>query len=129
MKTRLIWKKCDIMGNKNTFWLECTDEEVDSQIIPLVLEKKLTPRKNVETSVFLEMIKANRGFDNFHEDLHDESLCNFFLVSCDLKFIESFQWTMPYSGQWNASNPFRRIEVCELESIEQLLEIKPKIAK
>ena len=41
MKTRLIWKKCRLLEDKDAFWIECTDEEVASQIIPLIDDNKI----------------------------------------------------------------------------------------
>lgn len=120
MKTRLIWKKCSILEDKDAFWIECTDEEVASEIIPLIHENKIKPVFHDNSINFHELIKRNRGSNTSNKNPMDEKLCNFFLVTSDLELILSERWLFPYSGQWNAYNPFSLIDIIDLQSLDEL---------
>ena len=120
MKTRLIWKKCNILEKKDAFWIECTDKEVASEIIPLIDENKIKPVFYNNSINFHEIIKYNRGSNRLNNNPMDEKLCNFFLVTGDLELIMSERWLFPYSGQWNAYNPFSLIDTIDLKSLVDL---------
>ncbi len=95
MKTKLIWRNCDLNKNKDSFWVECTEEDVTNNILPFVQND----RENL-----LKEIDDNKGASKMVEN--ESAFKNFFLISFDSKIIKSFQWQMPYSGLWNAGNPF-----------------------
>ncbi len=118
MKTRLIWHDCKLNDHKNSFWVECTDEEVSRCILPYVIDKK--------DELVLE-ININRGFSKINKNLNEQIFCNFFLISTDYKCIKSYGWVMPYSGMWNAGNPFREINVVDFHSLEELQGIFEKL--
>lgn len=82
MKTRLIW-------------VECTDQEVKDNILPLKSDAD-----------FIKEVEFNRGPSKINKNLNDAIYCNFFLVSVHLKDILSFNWVYPYAGMWNFENPF-----------------------
>jgi hypothetical protein len=65
-------------------------------------------------------IERNRGYSRINKNLNEQVFCNFFLISADLKFIKSYGWVMPYSGMWNAGNPFREIGVIDFNCLEEL---------
>lgn len=111
MKTRLIWHDCKLNDNKNSFWVECTDEEVNRCIMPHVIDNKDELKIEIE---------RNRGYSRINKNLNEQVFCNFFLISADLKFIKSYGWVMPYSGMWNAGNPFREIGVIDFNCLEEL---------
>ena len=116
MKLRLIWKKSWNNNDKDSFWIECTDKEVIDNIFPLKSD-----------SDFLEKIKKNKGHSKINTTESDKIFCNFFLISTDLKDIQSFNWAYPYSGLWNASNPFEEIEVIDFNNLNELQTIFYKI--
>lgn len=119
MITKLIWPKCRLTDDKNSFWVGCTDDEVIKQIIP-----HLTGNKELQ----IDTLKHNRGPNNMEEMQDEVMFNNFFLISADGINIISYAWQMPYSGLWNASNPFRMIDkevisnINDLEKLEERLE-------
>lgn len=118
MKTRLIWHNCKLNDNKNSFWVECTDDEVAKDILPFVSEKK---------DELLQEIEQNRGYSLINRNENERIFCNFFLISTDCNFIKSYIWQMPYAGMWGAYNPFREIEVIDFNALEELEEIYEKL--
>jgi hypothetical protein len=118
MKTRLIWRNCSLNDFITSFWVECTDEEVTQCILSLVKEKK---------EEFVEEIKNKRGYSLINKNLNEQVFCNFFLISVDCKFIKSYEWQMPYSGMWNAGNPFREFEVIDFNNLKELKVIQENI--
>ena len=116
MKVRIICKECFINEGKDLFWVECTDIEVDEKILPLKSDEE-----------FIQKIKMNRGYSKINPNENEKIYCNFFLISADLHFIESYNWVYPYSGMWNAGNPFIEIEPIEIYSLEELNKTKAKV--
>ena len=114
MKTSLIWHDCLLNDGKDSFWVECTDEEVTHCILPFV---------NGEKDEHLEEIERNRGHSLINKNLNEQIFCNYFLISTDCTQIKSFDWVMPYGGMWNAGNPFREIDVVDFHSLDELQRI------
>lgn len=114
MRTRLIWKDCNINNNISSFWVECKDEEVITKILPSL---------NVYDNHFFVNIRNNRGPNTLSEDKSDTVFCNFFLISIDYQHIKNFGWVMPYSGMWNAGNPFEEFTVIDFNELNQLQNI------
>jgi len=112
MKSRLIWRKSWNNNDKDSFWIECTDQEVNDNILSLKSD-----------SDFLEEIKRNKGYSRINKNENENIFCNFFLISTDLKEIQSFNWVYPYAGMWNACNPFEAIDVIDLNSLDELQNI------
>lgn len=109
MIARLIWRESWMNHDKDSFWVECTDQEVIDNILPLKSDAD-----------FLKEIEFNRGPSKINENLNESIYTNFFLVSVDLKEILSFNWVYPYAGMWNAANPFEQIELVHFDKLEQL---------
>ncbi|MDX9694652.1 MAG: hypothetical protein RBT49_02575 [Bacteroidales bacterium] len=118
MKTRLVWKESWINENKDSFWIECTDQEVIDNILPLKCD-----------SNFLKEIEQNKGSSKINKNKNDIKYCNFFLISVDLKDIQSYKWHYPFSGMWNAINPFEEIDEFDFSNLEQLSEFNIKSLK
>lgn len=114
MKTRLIWRKCSVCGDKDSLWIECTDEEVAVKIIPNITG---------DISDFLKTVSQNRGKNILNENPLDVIYTNFFMVSFDSSHIMSYQWLMPYSGQWNAYCPFIQFEPIVFDSLAEIKDI------
>lgn len=112
MKTRLIWRKSWINNYKDSFWIECTDQEVISNILPLKSDYD-----------FLERIKENKEPSKLNKNENEKIFCNYFLISTDLKDILSYNWFYPYGGMWNANNPFEEIEVIDFDNLKELQNI------
>ena len=109
MITRLIWRESWINKEKDSFWVECTDQEVVDYILPLKSDAD-----------FMKEIEFNRGSSEINKNLNERIYTNFFLVSVDLTEILSFNWVYPYAGMWDAANPFEEIELVTFEKLEQL---------
>lgn len=109
MKTRLIWRESWMNNKKDSFWVECTDQEVVDNMLPLKSDAD-----------FMKEINFNREPSKINKNLNEAIYTNFFLVSVDLKNILSFNWVYPYAGMWNAANPFEEIEVADFDRLEQL---------
>ncbi len=108
------------MDDKNSFWVGCTDDEVIKQIIP-----HLAGNDEMQK----ESIKNNRGPAKI-EEMQDEVIyTNFFLISADGININSYSWYMPYSGLWNAGNPFRMIEKEIITDLNDLKQLEEKLQK
>jgi hypothetical protein len=120
MKTRLICPKCILNDHKDSFWVECTDEEVIQCILPFVADKK---------DELIEQVNIYRGHSKINENQNEHIYCNFFLISTDLKEIKSYDWVMPYGGMWNGGNPFRSIEVVDFYSLEELKVMWKKVKR
>lgn len=120
MIVKLLWPKCRLMDYKNAFWVACTDDEVISQIIPQL-------DGNIERQI--EAIKFNRGANNNKEYADELKYNNFFLISADSANIISYGWYMPYSGLWNASNPFLMIEKMIIPNLNYLKILEERLEK
>ena len=121
MTTKIIWPKCRMMNDKNAFWVGCTDEEVDKKILPLLNEIK----ENEE----IEKISYNKGPSTFKEDQDEIMFTNYFLISADGKDILSYPWSLPYAGQWNASNPFRISAKTNITNLDELKLLEESLDK
>lgn len=121
MITKIIWPKCRMMNDKNAFWVGCTDEEVNKKIIPLL--------NDINESKELEKISFNRGPCTFREDQDEIMFTNYFLISADGKEILSYPWSLPYAGQWNASNPFRMITKTNITNLDELKLLEESLDK
>ena len=93
---RLYWPNCSRYGTSpmDYFWVECTFDEAESQIFPLLTED--VKRKSIQN--------GKRKFCIYGTKMPE--YC--FLISADRSRILSFPPYYPYSGQWNAYNPFRK---------------------
>jgi hypothetical protein len=111
MKTRLIWKDCNINGNKDSFFIECTDEDVVTKILPLV---------TVENFELIQTIPKLRKRSLINEEESEKDLCNYFLISRDCENIKCVPSFLPYSSQWNAYNPFIAFEPVEFDDLNVL---------
>lgn len=109
------------MDYKNAFWGGCTDDEVTEQILPI-----LDSRKAEEE---IRKIPLTKGQSKIEDDKNDEFISNYFLISVDGEEILSFNWVLPYSGQWNASNPFRRIDKQIIPNLNDLKILEVKLEK
>jgi hypothetical protein len=116
MKTRLVWKDCHFFNYKNAFWIECTDEELISNILPVFNDPELKHHT-----------KVSRGCNPMEEFTSDTAYKNFFIVSFDLSQIRSERWSMPYSGLWNAGNPFSMIDVIDFDNLDDLKDINKRV--
>lgn len=109
MKTRLIWKNCPQNDNKDSYWVECTDSDVQDKILPHIKD---------DIDHIKEEINKNRGVSLIHKE--EVNILNFFLISCDLAHIKSYSWLMPHSSLWNAYCPFKEFDEIALDSLEDL---------
>jgi hypothetical protein len=116
MITRLVWRESWINNEKDSFWVECTDQEVIDNILPLKSDAD-----------FLKEIEFNREPSEINKNLNERIYKNFFLISVDLKDVLSFNWVYPYEGMWNVSNLFEEIELVNFDNLNQLKELFDEI--
>ena len=116
MLTRLVWRESWINNEKDSFWVECTDQEVIDNILPLKSDAD-----------FLKEIEFNREPSEINKNLNERIYKNFFLISVDLKDVLSFNWVYPYEGMWNVSNLFEEIELVNFDNLNQLKELFDEI--
>lgn len=121
MKIKLYWPNCKYINKQwtdcgmDSYWVECTYEEAEKWVFPyLSLEQLAESKRNWEPK---DKDLKDIGFET-------DKLC--FLISKDLRSIESFCWYYPYSGQWNAYCPFeeiKEVEINELKDVFRLTDI------
>ena len=116
MITRLVWRESWINNEKDSFWVECTDQEVIDNILPLKSDAD-----------FLKEIEFNREPSEINKNLNERIYKNFFLISVDLKDVLSFNWVYPYEGMWNVSNLFEEIDLVNFDNLNQLKELFDEI--
>ena len=116
MITRLVWRESWINNEKDSFWVECTDQEVIDNILPLKSDAD-----------FLKEIEFNREPSEINKNLNERIYKNFFLISVDLKDVLTFNWVYPYEGMWNVSNLFEEIELVNFDNLNQLKELFDEI--
>lgn len=116
MITRRVWRESWINNEKDSFWVECTDQEVIDNILPLKSDAD-----------FLKEIEFNREPSEINKNLNERIYKNFFLISVDLKDVLSFNWVYPYEGMWNVSNLFEEIELVNFDNLNQLKELFDEI--
>lgn len=116
MITRLVWRESWINNEKDSFWVECTDQEVIDNILPLKSDAD-----------FLKEIEFNREPSEINKNLNERIYKNFFLISVDLKDVLSFNWVYPYEGMWNVTNLFEEIELVNFDNLNQLKELFDEI--
>ena len=116
MITRLVWRESWINNEKDSFWVECTDQEVIDNILPLKSDAD-----------FLKEIEFNREPSEINKNLKERIYKNFFLISVDLKDVLSFNWVYPYEGMWNVTNLFEEIELVNFDNLNQLKELFDEI--
>ena len=107
MKTQHICDNCPVMSGYS-FFIECSDEEVENIIVPLIGEYNR---------------KSNKGKSHFYgEDEYD----NYFLVSVDGKKIIPTRIGYIYSSLWNAYSPFlflpEKITFNDLSELEEIFD-------
>ena len=115
MIIKYFWPKCSLINKKwtrqeiDSFWVECTLNEAEREIFPYLTKE--------------EIEESKKNWRPSREDFKQaDHYC--FLVSKDLKSIESFPWYYPISGHWGAYSPFEAfgpIEIDELEKIKFLI--------
>jgi hypothetical protein len=51
------------------------------------------------------------------------------LITRDQKVILPVSWYFPYAGQWNAYNPFLRINEIDIKDLGELSEVTLEVAE
>ncbi len=119
MRIQLYWPKCSLrnehvdFAQKDSFWVECTPEEAETKVFPyLTLKQTERSKKTWEQSK-----KDNKPVSGVETHVY----C--FLISEDIEIIESFPWFYPYSGQWNAYCPFRKVREVDINELKDIAKI------
>lgn len=102
MKIRLC------IPDKNKIWLECTTDEAEKKIYPLIDEQNIELSKK-----YLEENIEMKG-------ILDDYMVECFLVSLDLSEIIPFPAIYPYHPMWNAYSPFREMNEVNISNISEI---------
>jgi len=114
------WPDCTFIrgswgGRKvDSFWVECTPEEIKAQIMP---------RIGVKTKKELYAVQQQEQGERGHidPDIPIHRYPNiFFLIARDLTSIHPMPSIYPFSSMWNAYNPFVEIETREIADLAEL---------
>ena len=115
MKIKLIWPQYKFVSdemklNDDALFLECSLEETKKQIFEFLTDEQIK-----------EILRSYRPIQNQEHlefGIETDKIC--FLVSKDLTVFLPRPWFFPYSGQWNAYNPFRKIKEIEIKDISEI---------
>ena len=120
MLVRYYWPNCSKRLNesgKNTtvdaFWVEATLEEAEKAVFPLISDEA---RKDSENRA--------RIFFSIAEEIMNPPHPYCFLVDKDIGMIEPNDVHYPFHHMWNAYSPFRKIEMHEIVSLDELASIR-----
>ena len=94
------------------FWVECTVEEAEDKIIPLLSAEILLRYQRIS-------VEPNRPPPEMSYMIGKR----FFLISRDGTDIEPFSWFFPFAGQWNAYCPFRcmrKRKICDVSELQDI---------
>jgi hypothetical protein len=121
MRAIMVWpdKKCHSNFNvqpMDYFWVECTVEEAEAKIVPMLSEEFLLRYQSIskEPNTPPPELSFMRGK-------------RFFLVSRDGRDIEPFAWYFPFAGLWGAYCPFRCMRKRKVRDISDLRDIVVEI--
>ncbi len=115
MKIKLLWPQCRFLNKQwtkeamDSYWIQCTIDEAKNKVFIYLSASQIE-----------ESMKNWEPKENDVESIKNDSDCLHFLISKDLKSIESFPWYYPYSGQWNAYCPFEEIEEVEISDLKEI---------
>ncbi len=119
MKIKLYWPKCnlcfkDIEFNGNdALFLECSLEEAKEQLFHYLTDGQIDQCLRGYNPI------SNPG--QFEFGIETDKVC--FLITKDQKLLLPEPWYFPYTGQWNAYNPFRKIKETEIKEIGELSDL------
>ena len=119
----MYWPNCILdckdakFNGEDALFLECNPEEVKEQLFDLLTENQIE----------LCLRKYNPCPDPMQLEFGIETNKICFLITKNRKVILPCSWYFPYSGQWNAYNPFRKIKEIEIKDINELSDIIVKV--
>jgi hypothetical protein len=119
VKIKLYWPKCnlcfkDIEFNGNdALFLECSLEEAKEQLFHYLTDGQIDQCLRGYNPI------SNPG--QFEFGIETDKVC--FLITKDQKLLLPEPWYFPYTGQWNAYNPFRKIKETEIKEIGELSDL------
>jgi len=112
MLVRFFWPNCNLIDDDSSvgyFWVECTKEEAVEHVFPMLSKHSQSESINWANR---EGIESNPKHD----------YC--YLVSPDVSHIIAKPVFFPFSGQWNAFNPFRDLpDTYHITSLDDLQKI------
>ena len=112
MKVTLVWRDCTLENGdwgktkRDSYWVETNDDELESILSLSTNRSELTSELEVN---------------------NDGSGKHYFLVSNDLQSIWCYPAHYPYAGQWNAYNPFNQISAIQIDDLDSIRTLEPKL--
>lgn len=123
MNIKLVWPNCNDFGldsnggPDDVFWVECDYDEAMEMVLPHI--KRRYP--DTVDRIAEEMKSYYQKSTDSQKNHVWKQGCIYFLISKNLNIIKPMPYYYPYSGQWNAYNPFRSIypqTICYLDELE-----------
>lgn len=119
MKIKLYWPNCelDISGGgfngNDALFLECSFEEAKEYLFDQLTEDQVNQ--------CLRDYDSHPNPGQLEYGIETNKIC--FLITQSRKVFFPEPWYFPYSGQWNAYNPFLRIKEIEIKDLNELSEV------
>jgi len=115
MKTLLVWKDCTLFKKRQDgFWVQCPSSELEKKILPyLSREKKTEFLERKKHFLSTDWARANPG-------LLVEPGSYYFMIARDGTEVQPTDPFFPYSSQWNAYCPLKKIDIISIDSVDDL---------
>jgi|GEM_PF-679254 len=97
------------MGPQDIFWVECRYDEAVKVVMPWVKSKQTEKAEKIAAEIERNYRLLSEKPGGKHTNNLWKKGCVYFLISRRLDLIKPMAHYFPYSGMWNAYNPFRKI--------------------
>lgn len=119
MIVKYQWKRCPEFNDITAYFIEIAKDEISPDLLKRLSNKDKAILKNDE------YIKSVNDWAKKNPTLASKE-CIYILASEDGKHIKLEMPEFPYSGQWNAYNPFIEVSY-KINTLDQLVEYSIKI--
>jgi hypothetical protein len=112
------------IANESLLWLECTVEEAEKNIYPLLSEESIKISKDCIAEVMRKWKIGDEEDNSQHpHDIYSKKTIKYpscFNIDVNLSRIEPAPAFLPYSHMWNAYCPYRLTEEICFSDFEDL---------
>jgi hypothetical protein len=119
VKIKLYWPNCYLaikgvnFNGEDAIFLECSVDEAKEYLFDRLSEDQV--------QLCLRDYDYHPNSMQLKYGIETNKIC--FLITRDQKVILPVSWYFPYAGQWNAYNPFLRINEIEIKDLGELSEV------
>lgn len=119
MKIKLYWPNCYLatkgvdFNGADAIFLECSIDEAKEYILDRLSEEQV--------KICLREYDPHPNLGQLKYGIETNKIC--FLITRNQRILLPVSWRYPYAGQWNAYNPFLRINEIEIKDISELSEV------